>query len=129
MIKSQRADPSSKQESYTTSEQLNRPTYTANLHSNQFVSKHPTSSIASSILGANYSLQALAKASVNVGTSEVNERPTKTTIISGVHDSHTLEQEHLQPVKVQRQPKPKKTSRPPVCMHSIFSFVAISLAM
>lgn len=114
VIKSQRADPSSKQESYTTSEQLNRPTYTANLHSNQFVSKHPTSSIASSILGANYSLQALAKASVNVGTSEVNERPTKTTIISGVHDSYTLEQEHLQPVKVQRQPKPKKTSRPPV---------------
>ena len=112
VIKSQRAEPSSKQESFPNSEQLTRSTYTSTLHNSQFASNHPVSSIASSILGRSYNIESFAKASANVGTGETTERSTATTMISGVHDSHKLEQEHMQPMKMQRQPKPKKASRP-----------------
>ena len=115
MIKSQRAEPASKQDTYSSPEQANRSTYTSTLHNNKFPSSHPTSSIASSILGRSYNLETLAKATTHSGANESSERATATTMISGIHDSHKLEQEQIQPAKSQKQPKPKKATRSQVC--------------
>ena len=118
VIKSQRADPSSKHEAYSNSELPDRPAYTSSHQGSQFQpsSHHPNPGITSSILGRSYNLESLANAaSAHSVAGDAADRSATTTMISGVHDSHKLEQEQIHPVKQQRQAKLKKVGRSQVC--------------
>ena len=115
MIMSQRAQPSAKPESYVSSSELPRPIYTSSLHNSQFPSSHPETNLTSTLLGRSYNIESLAKATMQNSAEEIVKTSiSTTTMISGVHDSHKLEQEQISPPKVQRQPKAKKPARPQV---------------
>ncbi len=108
VIMSQRAQPTSEAASYSTTNELSQTTYTSSLHDSQFPSSHQDTSLSSSLLGRSY-IEDLAKATMKSNPSEAPKDMPTATMISGVHDSHKLEQEQLQPPKTQRQPRPKKT--------------------
>eukprot|EP00795_Rhopilema_esculentum_P005844 gene5844-11163_t len=109
VIKSQRAQPSSKPDSYSANEH-SRPIYTSSHHNSRFPSTHQSTSLTSSFLGRNYNLESLAKASMQ-NNGETVEGSMPAPMISGIHDSHTLEQEQIQPPKAQRQAKQKRTTK------------------
>eukprot|EP00794_Sanderia_malayensis_P010061 gene10061-11090_t len=103
-----------------------RTTYASSLHHNKFPSSTSsssshhqdataTSNLGSTLLGRNY-LHAddLAKVTMKDRDSEDGKSAPSppATMISGVHDSHKLEQEQLQqPPKSQRQQKPKRAQK------------------
>eukprot|EP00794_Sanderia_malayensis_P010051 gene10051-11080_t len=130
VIMSQRAPQASaatsSSESAGNDQHSRRTTYASSLHHNKFPSSTSsssshhqdataTSNLGSTLLGRNY-LHAddLAKVTMKDRDSEDGKSAPSppATMISGVHDSHKLEQEQLQqPPKSQRQQKPKRAQK------------------
>ena len=112
---SQRAQPAPESESFKSPNELSRPIYTSSLQNSQFPSSHQDSSLTSSLLGRPYNIEDLAKSfRLKNHISDGTTSSVSATMITGVHDSHKLEQEQLQPSKTQRQPKAKRIQKPQV---------------
>ena len=116
IIRSQRAMPSSTIEStsFQSTNDISRPTYTSTFPNNQFPSSHQDSTLSSGLTGRHFTLESLAAASLVNQVNDSSQRPAP--MISGVHESHKLEQEQLQaPNKSQRQQKQRRPQKSQVC--------------